>query len=66
MKVVADPHRCVGAGFCVAVAPDVFDQNEVDGTVRVLHDKPDEDRREAVQEAVDFCPAQALMLTEKA
>jgi ferredoxin len=65
MKVVADTLKCVGAGTCVGIAPDIFDQGDVDGIVKLLEEEPGEDRRAAVQEAVDFCPAQALMLAEK-
>lgn len=64
MKVAADKHKCVGAGTCVVVAPDVFDQDDADGIVVLLEDQPGEDRRAAVTEAVDFCPAQALMIVE--
>ena len=65
MKVVADKHKCVGAGTCVVVAPAVFDQDDADGIVVVLQDEPGEDQRAAVEEAIDFCPAQALMLARK-
>ena len=65
MKVVADKHKCVGAGTCVVIAPDVFDQDDADGIVVLLKEEPSEDRRAAVTEAVDFCPAQALMIVEK-
>ena len=65
MKVVADEHKCVGAGTCVVVAPAVFDQDDADGIVVVLQDEPGEDQRAAVEEAIDFCPAQALMLARQ-
>ena len=47
------------------IAPDVFDQDDADGIVVLLKEEPSEDRRAAVTEAVDFCPAQALMIVEK-
>lgn len=62
MRIVADTEKCVGAGTCVVIAPDIFDQND-DGIVKVLDDSPGEDRIAAVQEAVDFCPAQAILLS---
>jgi ferredoxin len=65
MKVLADKGKCVGAGTCAVVAPDIFDQDDADGIVVVLDEHPGQDRRAAVEEAVDFCPAQALMLAEK-
>lgn len=65
MKIVADKHKCVGAGTCVVIAPDVFDQDDADGIVILLNEEPAEDRRAAVLEAIDFCPAQAIFLAKK-
>jgi ferredoxin len=65
MKIVADKHKCVGAGTCVVIAPTVFDQDDADGIVVLLQEEPGEELRGAVAEAVDFCPAQALMIVEK-
>lgn len=65
MKIIADKGKCVGAGTCAEVAPDIFAQDDADGIVEVLDEYPGEDRRAAVEEAIDFCPAQALMLAEK-
>lgn len=62
MKVLADRGRCVGAGTCVAIAPDVFDQDDA-AIVVVLEEQVGEDRRQSVQEAVDYCPALALSLS---
>jgi ferredoxin len=66
VKVTADTLKCVAAGNCVAVAPDVFEQDDDNGIVRVLNEEPGEDRRDAVREAVEFCPAQALKLNAEA
>ncbi|MER7057065.1 MULTISPECIES: ferredoxin [unclassified Streptomyces] len=60
MKVVADTDRCVGAGQCVRVAPELFDQGEDDGVVVVLNAEPGEALAPAAYEAVDLCPARAL------
>ena len=35
-KVSVDTHRCVGAGHCVRIVPEVFDQRESDGIVLLL------------------------------
>ncbi|TLQ47870.1 ferredoxin [Streptomyces marianii] len=57
--VKVNRERCVGAGNCVRVAPELFDQDD-DGVVRLV---PGEDARgyapEAV-EAADLCPAAAI------
>ncbi|NKQ54284.1 ferredoxin [Amycolatopsis sp. K13G38] len=62
MRVVADLDRCCGTGQCVMNAPEVFDQNEEDGTVVVLREVPDPDQEEAVHRAVRHCPTEALAI----
>ena len=64
MRIVADTTRCVGAGQCVLSEPSVFDQDETDGTVLVLAERPGEAVLAGVREAADTCPSQALSLTE--
>lgn len=65
VRVVADTTVCVGAGQCVLSEPEVFDQDEADGTVVVLAEQPGEAQLAGVREAVDICPSQALSLTEE-
>jgi ferredoxin len=65
VRVVADTTVCVGAGQCVLSEPEVFDQDESDGTVVVLAEQPGEAQLAGVREAVDVCPSQALSLTEE-
>jgi ferredoxin len=60
VKIAADTDRCVGAGQCVLIAPDVFDQGEDDGLVVVLDTEPVSGHRATVLEAVELCPARAL------
>lgn len=64
MRVVTDTARCVGAGQCVLTEPAVFDQSDDDGTVVLLVDEVDGERLEAVREAIDMCPSQALSLKD--
>ncbi|WP_320783237.1 ferredoxin [Streptomyces sp. CRN 30] len=59
-EIGADRERCVGAGQCVLAAPDVFDQDDTDGRVRVLEPRPPAARSGAVREAVRACPSGAL------
>lgn len=40
MKVHADRAKCVSAGNCVAHAPEVFDQDEDDGSVILVDATP--------------------------
>ncbi len=55
MRLEVDRERCVGAGMCVLTAPEVFEQDEEDGRVRLLDREPAE-----VGDAVQLCPAQAI------
>jgi ferredoxin len=56
MRVVVDVARCRGAGLCALTAPDVFDQDEEEGTVLVLDDEPPPALHQAVLAAVRLCP----------
>jgi len=60
ITIQVDEDRCCGAGTCVLRAPEVFDQNEIDGTVVLLDEHPADDRAAAVVEAADMCPAGAI------
>ncbi|NUP02660.1 MAG: ferredoxin [Hamadaea sp.] len=62
MKVTVDEDKCCGAGQCVLIAPEVFDQREDDGIVMLLEPEPAEDRHSAVREAAAVCPAGAIHL----
>jgi ferredoxin len=66
MKVTIDKDKCCGAGTCVLVAPDVFDQGEDDGIVILLNPQPPADLHAAVREAVSVCPAASIQLSEGA
>jgi ferredoxin len=60
MKVTVEQDKCVSAGNCVAHAPQVFDQDEDDGTVILLDAAPAGDLAGAVREAAAACPAMAI------
>jgi ferredoxin len=60
MRVIADRDRCVAGGQCVLAAPDVFDQEDDDGTVIVLQAQPAVDQERSVQRAARLCPASAI------
>ncbi|GAA3436864.1 ferredoxin [Kutzneria kofuensis] len=63
MKIVVDQDKCCGAGSCVLLAPDVFDQRDDDGIVVLLDAEPAAELHGAVQEAVNVCPAGAIRVT---
>ncbi|GAB2955222.1 ferredoxin [Nonomuraea fastidiosa] len=66
MKVTVDRDKCCGAGQCVLLAPDVFDQGEDDGIVLLLDAEPPESLHAAVREAAAVCPAGAIDVSEDA
>ena len=62
MKIVVDVERCRGAGQCVRTAPEVFDQDEEDGTVVVLAEEPPPELHHAVRMAAQLCPNSVIRL----
>ncbi|MEU6714571.1 ferredoxin [Nonomuraea purpurea] len=66
MKVTVDEAKCCGAGQCVLLAPEVFDQREDDGIVVLLEAEPAEGLHAAVREAAAVCPAGAIEAAENA
>jgi len=63
MQVRVEEKKCCGAGQCVLVAPEVFDQRD-DGIVILLNAAPPERLRAAVREAVAVCPGYAIEIEE--
>lgn len=64
MEITVDQDRCCGAGQCVLLAPEVFDQRDEDGIVVLLDARPPQSRHEIVREAADVCPTAAIRLEE--
>jgi ferredoxin len=66
MLVTVDQDRCCSSGQCVLTAPAVFDQNEEDGLVLLLQDRPAPGLRQQVRTAAALCPAGAITVREEA
>jgi ferredoxin len=60
VRIEIDRDRCVGSGTCEMLAPDVFEVGD-DGMVALLRPAVADD---AVQDAVQQCPTQALRLAD--
>ena len=60
MKVHVDMNLCQSHGECVIAAPDVFELGDDD--VLVWQEDVPEERRAAVQEAVNACPMAAIRI----
>ncbi|MEV4364285.1 ferredoxin [Nonomuraea sp. NPDC049625] len=64
MKVAVEADKCVAAGQCVLIAPEVFDQRDEDGIVVLLDETPAPEVHDAVRESAAVCPAAAIHLAE--
>ncbi|OUD04125.1 ferredoxin [Streptomyces swartbergensis] len=62
MRLSADRDRCAGAGMCALTAPEVFDQDDEEGLVVLLHPVPLPGQWAAARMAVGLCPAGAIAL----
>ncbi|MGV9376272.1 ferredoxin [Nonomuraea sp. NPDC003707] len=65
MRVEFDEPKCVAAGQCAMVAPDVFDQRDDDGVAVLLDAEPGPEHHDEVREAAAVCPAAAIRLVEQ-
>lgn len=63
-RIDVNVDRCVGGGQCVLAAPQLFDQDDRDGTVILLRQPDAADIEEASQAAL-VCPARAIRLVEE-
>lgn len=61
IKVLVDMDVCQNHGQCVFSAPQVFELDD-DGTLVQLQGEVGDDLRDAVEEAADVCPVQAITI----
>ncbi|WP_067812771.1 ferredoxin [Actinomadura kijaniata] len=62
MKVTVDLDKCQDHGQCAIAAPEVFRIND-EGRLE-FDDAPAEELRDAVEEAADVCPVQAILIED--
>ena len=60
-KVYVDEETCTGCGLCADACPEVFEVNEV---AHVIADSDLTENEEAVLEAADNCPVDAISYEE--
>jgi ferredoxin len=65
MRVEVERDMCIGAGMCTLLAAEVFDQNDDEGVVVLLDERPPAHLHEAVREAVNRCPAAVIRVYER-
>ncbi len=54
-----DQEKCIGCGFCVGVAPEVFKMND-ENKSEVIEGVDYDSQREKVMQAVEGCPVSAI------
>lgn len=65
MYVTVDRDKCCGSGMCVMYAETVFQQDEVDGRVRVIKQNPIPIEHDGVRAAALACPVQAISIHQE-
>lgn len=63
MQIIFDQDKCTGIGLCESFAAEVFEIDD-DGALIIHGEAVTEDRRDALMQAVDGCPTNALRLVE--
>lgn len=63
MKLTVDFERCTGLGMCEAAAPEFFEIQD-DGSLQLLAEYADPERRAEIEAAVAGCPTEAIKIVE--
>ena len=63
MKVIADRSLCQGHAQCEDAAPEVFEVDD-DALVRLRMENPPEELRSKVEDAVRWCPVEAIRIED--
>lgn len=63
MKVVVDRDKCTGIALCESLASEVFEVQD-DGSLLIHGEVVPEEFRDAVLQAVEGCPTEALRIVE--
>ena len=63
-RVVVDFDLCESNAVCMGIAPEVFEVRD-DDFLYILQERPSEELRPKVEEAVERCPKQAISIEEE-
>jgi ferredoxin len=63
MRIALDRDKCTGIGLCESFASDVFEVDD-DGGLIIHGETVPEEYRDAVLQAIEGCPTEALRLVE--
>lgn len=62
MKVSVDASRCQGHTLCSMIAPESFQLDDVDGHASPVCEIVPAEHQDAVREAAQSCPEQAIVI----
>ena len=62
MKVWVDPERCQGHTLCSMIAPDSFVLDDIEGHASAATEDVAPEQEDAVREAAQSCPEQAIFI----
>jgi len=65
MRVLVDYDMCESNGICEEIASEVFHVSDEDYILKLLQERPPDDLRAKVEEAVRKCPKRALSIQEE-
>ena len=60
MHLQVNQDQCCSSGMCTFIAPEVFDQDLLDGRVLLLAPFPAPEHHDAVRQAIQTCPCGAI------
>jgi ferredoxin len=64
VKVHVDSDRCQGHTLCSMIAPDSFVLDDIEGHSSAVSEDVAPEQEDAVREAAQSCPEQAIIITE--
>ena len=63
MKVIVDFEKCSSNAVCVGIAPQVFEVRD-DDFLYIIDERPSEELRSKIEEAVRSCPTGAITIED--
>ena len=64
MKVRVDADRCQGHTLCSMIAPESFELDDIEGHASAVTEDVPADQEDAVREAAQSCPEQAILIRD--
>jgi len=64
VKVSVESERCQGHTLCAMIAPNSFELSDIDGSSSPVSEVVPADQEDAVREAAQSCPEQAIRIQE--